>query len=73
MRDGFYGFRNLKTYLSNETKTIANNISKAPAPDIKVNPSPNIKYEITVATTTSVNKTIVDVTEEMCLSPFSHK
>ena len=58
---------------STETKVIADNISRAPIVDINVNPSPKIMYEIPTATTTCVNRMIVEVTEETCFSPARKK
>ncbi len=52
---------------------IADSMSAAPRPDTRVSPSPSAKYETSTATTTSVSRIIVDVTEEMCLSPSTQR
>lgn len=45
----------------------------APIPEINVKASPRKSMEITVATTISVKRTMVEVTGEICLKPFSHR
>jgi hypothetical protein len=72
-----FGGNDLKKYSydfwSIETRITANDISNAPALDIRVNPSPNVKLEMITATTISINRTTVDVAEEICFRPFSHR